>query len=313
MKQFIKQRINIILKKIGFQITSLKQSSSNYYINILEEHQKNPKLQNKIDSIVFSKDRAIQLHAFLESYIVMVRNLGTMFILYKTTSPEHSQSYQDLKKIFQNYDFIFIEETNFKNQLNDICKNSTAKLLGFFVDDMIFTQEISYDNILKYDPFIYIMCLSRGCDFDYSQVLDKPLPLPKFIKIDEDLYEFRWNYVDEFNDWTYPLGVSGYFYHRNEIISMFNLLDYKSPNSLEGAMQLFLPFYKVRKGLCMSKIACCCVPANIVQEECLNPITGHATIQELLDKWNNNLKIDISMFKDVGVKGTNMKYEYLSR
>lgn len=283
-----------------------------YPVNALNEYI-NVETQNKIDSIIFSKDRAIQLHAFIESYFEKVDGADTLYVIYKATGA-HAKSYEELKDIWAAKPVIFVNETNFRDQLNEIVSQSRAKLIGFYVDDMIFTRSVSYGEILSFDPLKYIVCLSRGFDFTYSQVLDKAMELPNFTKIENsEFYSYNWNYSTEFNDWTYPLGVSAYFYSRHEIAAMFNLISYKAPNSLEIGMQLMMPYFIGRKGLCMDTIGCVCVPVNLVQQECLNPVTGFATTDELLEKWNEGLKIKTADFNGVGVNGVHMNYNYISR
>lgn len=310
MKSFLKKTLNYILRKKGMV---LQNQALMLYPSLALKQLGIVNTENRIDSIIFSKDRAIQLHAFIESYFERVNGADRLVVLYKATG-EHVSSYEELKQIWKGYDILFIEETDFRKQLNEICAKSTAKLLGFYVDDMIFTESVSYHEILRYNPLEYIVSLSRGLDFTYSQVLDKKMNLPAFEKIENSaFYSFHWDYSEEFNDWTYPLGGSAYFYSRHEIVAMFDLIPYKAPNSLESAMQILLPYFKVRKGLCMDRISCCCVPVNIVQEECMNPVTGYISTQDLLGKWNQGLKIDISKFEKVGVKGIYMDYEYIKR
>jgi len=310
MKSFLQKTIKYIL---GKKSMIPQDQALVLYPSLALKQLSTVNTENRIDSIIFSKDRAIQLHAFIESYFEKVDGADRLFVLYKATG-EHVSSYEELKQVWSGYDVQFIEETDFRKQLNEICVKSTAKLLGFYVDDMIFTECVSYNEILRYNPLEYIVCLSRGLDFTYSQVLNKTMALPIFERMEDSaFYSFHWDYSDEFNDWTYPLGVSAYFYSRHEIVAMFDLIFYKAPNSLESAMQILMPYFKVRKGLCMDRISCCCVPVNMVQEECVNPVTGHISTQGLLEKWNQGLKIDISKFEKVGVKGIYMDYEYITR
>ncbi|MCH5719965.1 hypothetical protein [Niabella hibiscisoli] len=55
---------------------------------------------DEVLSIVFSKDRAMQLHAFIMSYLEQVRNFGKLVVLYKASTVDHQQSYIDLQHIF---------------------------------------------------------------------------------------------------------------------------------------------------------------------------------------------------------------------
>jgi hypothetical protein len=289
--------INYILSKKGYQILNKKYLPffENFTLNILEELESNL-VNREIDSIVFSKDRAMQLYAFLSSYIDRVSNRGRMYILYTCSSARHQKSYDQLQETFVNEDFIFIKEREFREQLIEICKQSDARNIIFYVDDMIFTHKIDYTIFGKINTTKYILSLSRGKDLEYSVVLQRYLRQPSFIPANDNLECFRWDYLNEFSDWTYPLGVSGFMYGRIELVSMFKTLFFKSPSSLEGAMQLYLPFFKRRYGLCTEFASCVCIHANLVQQEFKNPVLGTFSIEELLELWEKGKRISLSEF-----------------
>ena len=283
------------LHRKGFQIIKddeLKLLTAHYWNVSIKK--KNSNKQNKIDSIVFSKNRATQLCAFLESYEKMVSNRGIMYILYKASNKRHKQSYLELQQIFNNKDFIFIEEVDFRQQLIEISENSDAKTIAIYVDDEIFLINIDYDKIKYFDMEKYVVALSRGKDMDEHPGFN--LILPEFEKREDGFESFRWDYSDSFSHWTYPVGVSAYFYDINEWIVMLRSTIFKTPSSLEGNLQKFVPLFKQREGLCLSQIACVCVHANLVTTECVNDITGTHTVEELLDKWEKGFKIDLNEF-----------------
>jgi hypothetical protein len=270
--------------------------------------------KEKIDSIVFSKDRALQLHAFLLSYVEKVENYGNIYILYKTSDKRHKKSYDELIQIFHTDKFIFIEENEFRNQLIDIISHSIAKTIGLFVDDMIFLRPINYNNILELNTLENIVTLSRGNDMDYSVVLQRNIDLPTFTDIGNEMLSFSWNQIKYFSDWTYPLGVSAYFYGRDELYIMINQQYFKAPNSLESSMQFYKDFFINRKGVCYETISCCCVHANIVQTEWVNPTLGEFSIDDLLNEWLNGNMIDLRHY--YGKKGNEaqlQKYTFIKR
>jgi hypothetical protein len=148
-------------------------------------------------------------------------------------------------------------------------------------------------------------------DMDYSIVLAKKIDLPEFKKTNEDLYQFQWNYSDKYSDWTYPLGVSGYMYGRIEIMSLIKAIDFKAPNSLEYGMQVFIPYFKNRIGLCPEFAACVCVHANLVQTEGINPVLGTFTVEQLLDIWEKGLRINTNEFYNKPMQVTQLqKYSF---
>ena len=302
------------LHRKGFEI--IKQDK----LKILTEHywevsnkKKNSKNINKIDSIVFSKDRAMQLHAFLESYEKMVSNKGVMYILYKTSNESHKKSYLELRNIFDSVDYTFIEEVDFRKQLIELSENSDAKIIGSFVDDQIFLIKVDYNEILKLDMREYHVSLSRGKDLDKHP--GHNLVLPEFKKRDDGFESFRWDYSESFSHWTYPVGLGAYFYDKEEWVVMLQSVMFKAPNSLEGILQRFIPVFIRREGICLPQIACPCVQANLVQTETeALDVLGTHSIEELLLKWEEGYKIDLNEFYGISGKiAMSKSYNFIKR
>jgi hypothetical protein len=288
-------RLVQFLHSKGFQIIKedeLKMLTAHYWNVVIKK--KNSKRSNRIDSIVYSKDRAIQLHAFLESFEKMVSNRGRMYILYKTSNESHKKSYLELQKLYDSENYVFVEEYDFRKQLIELSENSDAKIIGSFVDDQVFLIEIDYSKILKLDMEEYVVSLSRGKDLNEHP--GRQLVLPEFEKRDDGFESFRWDYSESYSHWTYPVGVGAYFFDMDEWVVMLRSTMFKAPNTLEGRLQKFVPLFIKRKGICLPQISCPCIHANLVQTECNNEIIGTHTIEELLDKWEKGYKIDLNEF-----------------
>jgi len=310
-----KRKILSFLENKGYQLlkTAELNDKIDYYRRVLIESKRGVK-EKKIDSIVFSKDRAMQLHAFLKSYIEMVSGRGTMYILYKASNERHARSYEALKKIFSNEDFQFIEETDFRKQLIRVVENSTAKMIALYVDDVIVTRKVDYGKIIHIDALENVVSLGRGKELDYSVVLKKKLVLPEFTHQPDGFEYFRWDYTDEYNDWTYPIGVGANFFDRDELVVMLKGIDFKAPNSLETNLQVYKPMFIHRFGVCMDQICCVAVHANLVQTETVNPDLGTFSTEELLNKWEEGFMIDLDKFYGVsGAVAQLQAYEFIKR
>jgi hypothetical protein len=268
---------------------------------------KNYSCKNENDnilSIVFSKDRAMQLDAFLVSYIEQVSNHGPMIILYKCSYKRHVESYKKLFSLYEKHDMTFIEETDFRGQLIKIIDESNLGKVILYCDDMIFTHKIEYRELESINTNEEILALTRGGDLNYSVVLNRDLSIPPLTKHTDNLRSFRWDYFDYFDDWTYPLGTTGYLYSKAELLSMMNVVDFAAPNSLETSMQIFRPYFMQRKGLCTDFAICVCVHANLTQTEGENRVIGTFSIEELLDLWKQGKRINVSEFYNSPSKTT---------
>ncbi|BDU23583.1 hypothetical protein [Flavobacterium sp. GSB-24] len=312
MKKYIKKKILSFLDKKGFQRKPVWEEPQ----VVLYDQMKSvfTPQNDKIISIIFSKDRAMQLDGFLASYFENVKNYSEIKVLFHVSNEAHKKSYSDLQKIYTDFPVEFIQETNFRNNLIDTIEKSSEDRLIFYVDDMLFSQEIDYDWIKTVDPLIDIVCLSRGKDLNYSTVLAKKIEVPSFSKISENLYKFKWDEIKEFSDWTYPIGVSGYMFSRLEILEMIKSTNFKAPNSLEHNLQAFLPYFTKRGGVSLENVATPCVHTNLTQTEGYNNILGHYSLEELLDLWNTNKRINHSEFIGLKVSEAEVKkYNFINR
>lgn len=315
LTKFLKNKALHFVDSKGYKLLKNKEFNDklDYYRKVLAQDRFR-KNESKIDSIVFSKDRAMQLHAFLSSYIEMVQERGTMYVLYKASNDRHLKRYNELIEIYKNENIVFIAEVDFRSQLIQLCENSRAMTIGLYVDDMIFIQQVNYNHILSFDTLSHVVTLGRGKELDYSVVLDKKQPLPDFEELENGFQCFKWNYLNSHNDWTFPVGVGGYFFGRNELFVMLQNTEFKAPNTLEINLQYFKPFFINRFGVCMTSVSCVGVHANMVQTEFPNPDIGTFSIEELLNKWEDGLRIDISKFRGVpGNIAQYQAYEFLNR
>lgn len=312
MKKYIKNKILNFLDQKGFQRKPIGEDPK---VNLYDQMNDVFTPHNdKIISIIFSKDRAMQLDGFLASYFENVENYSEIKVLYHVSNEAHKKSYIDLQKIYENFPVEFIQETNFRANLIDALEKSSEDRLIFYVDDMLFSQKIDYNWLKNINPLNDIVCLSRGKDLNYSTVLAKKLEVPSFNKISENLYRFKWNEISEFSDWTYPIGVSGYMFSRLEITAMIKATKFKAPNSLEHNLQQFLPYFIMRGGICLENVATPCVHTNLTQTEGYNNILGHYSLEELLDLWNINKRINYSEFIGLKVSEAEVKkYNFISR
>ncbi|RZK40209.1 MAG: hypothetical protein EOO90_15875 [Pedobacter sp.] len=312
MKKLIVKKILEFLDKKGFQ---RKPSVDDAKVDLYEDMKKVflPKNQ-EIISVIFSKDRAMQLDGFLASYFENVANYSEIIVLYHVSDAGHKKSYDDLVKIYADFPVKFISETQFRNNLITALENTAQERVMFYVDDMLFSQKIDYNWFKNINPLDDIVSLSRGKDLSFSTVLAKALKIPQLSPISEHLFRFQWNEIQEFSDWTYPIGVSGYMFSKPEILAMMKVTPFKAPNSLESNLQAFFPYFKNRGGVCLENVATPCVHTNLTQTEGYNNVLGHYSLEELLTIWNENKRINYHEFSGLLVTDAEVKkYNFMER
>lgn len=249
------------------------------------------------EAIVFSRDRAMQLHAFLGSWFACAIAPCPMRVLY-TASPDHESSYEELREIWKGR-AEFVRETSFRADFLALLRSLSAPRVVFFTDDGMFLDPFDFDEAARHDPRQAIFALTKGRGLRHCFITDTPQELPPFLPPTpgcEELLSWRWQDGDP-GDWSYPLSVDGHVFSRHELSILLESVAFTSPNTLESAMQVFQPFFAPRLGRCFPREKLVNIPANTVQTDWRNRDTGLHSTTDLLAKWNSGLRIEHEAFR----------------
>lgn len=250
-------------------------------------------LNKGIQAIIFSKNRAMQLHALLSSYFYYTKNVVPVKVIFTCSTDQHFEAYRVLQDEFKELPIEFVKETNFAVQLKKMIKSIDADRIFFMTDDGIFLDHFDLDDCLQYSPIECIFSLRLGKDFTFCYAHNRIQEVPVFNDIDnKQLQQWVWADLKNSPDWSYPLSVDATIFWRKEIETMLDLIIFKSPNSLESQMQLYSDLFIKRKGLCYTKTKYVNVPCNLVQNEFNNLSTGTFSTDDLLAKFLNGQRID---------------------
>ena len=247
------------------------------------------------ECIIFSKNRALQLHGLLSSMLKKVFPAVPVHVLYLATSSAHQEAYDELSSMFRKQNIRFIRQTDsrsFKKDLLEIILSMSCDMLFFLVDDILFTEAVELADVLKFNPDEFIFSLRMGQNLSRCYVLQSPQPLPEFLDHpagEEDKIVWHWDKGKL--DWGYPLSVDGHFFARREVATMASLISFAAPNSFEDQLQIFRPFFRARRGIAYKKSRIVNIPLNRVQEE-INNISGHIHPDDLLAQWQNGYQSD---------------------
>jgi len=256
-----------------------------------------------INCILFSKDRAMQVDATLQSFFVHCQNPenAVINILYACSNEQHEHQYLQLSETWgKSQQVKFTRERNFRkdflNLLNPFHRISfqnlsfkllmmkdlritrrlrrliavphTNALVLFLVDDTIFTSEFSLTEIssaLTTNPDTLGFSLRLGKNITHSYMLRRDEVQPIFNAVGNNILKFRW--IDADMDFNYPIEVSSSAYRLVDIISSLISVPFDDPNFLEGGMNVnkakFLSTHP--NLLCYTLSVAFCNPINVVQ------------------------------------------------
>jgi hypothetical protein len=291
-----------------------------YYLNFLlanpsfiQSYKNSKKIHDQIyrpsvAAIIFSKDRAMQLHSLLESFFDNKIGECRVAVIYSSSSKIHKEGYEVLlKKNEENILFINQDSfSSFQDCLRGVLNLFNEERIFFLVDDIIFIETIDYDSLSNIDLSETIFSLRMGSHLKYSYVIDSPQPLPKNMYCQNDF--LFWNWDEGEMEWGYPLSLDGHIFLKTDIVNWCKFLRFKSPSSLEIQLQKLNYLYKKKQGMAYSKSRIVNIPINIVQNEVSN-IHGSVHQDKLAAYWIDGMAIDVKKFKGMTNLSTHQEFE----
>ena len=298
MQKYIYSTINFILKKIGLTLQKLeKMWERKAFAKLYESRIKYVPLSSihPAECIVFSKDRALQLHALLATCHEKVASPVPLYVLYQTTSSSHQKAYEDVISLFSNHQISFIKQENddsFRKDLLNLLELLTAERVFFLVDDVLFIEDFDIKDFVKFDTDKFVPTLRMGPNLKKCYTVQKEQPLPGLMPdIIKDKDKIAWEWDQGVYDWSYPVSLDGHFFSTQEITTMIQLIDFSAPNTLEDQLQKFRRFFLFRMGVCYKKSKIVNIPCNKVQEENKN-LCGNIHQDFLLEQWQKGYQMD---------------------
>ena len=297
MNQFIRSGINFLLKRFDLVLQESEQEwEREAFAKLYESHVAHIAVPgvHPVGGIVFSKDRALQLHALLCSYSEKVISPVSLHILYHASTPSHQRAYEEVMEIFSGKISFTRQSSNvsFKDDLVILLESVQARKVFFLVDDVLFIADFDMREFSEFDTDKIVPSLRMGLNLRRCYPIQKEQPLPELIPCagsNGDIIFWKWN--QGLYDWSYPLSVDGHFFSTQEITAMTKLIDFSAPNTYEDQLQKFRRFFVIRMGAGYKKSKIVNIPCNKVQIENKN-ICGNTHQDFLLEQWMKGYQMD---------------------
>lgn len=234
-----------------------------------------------VTAIVFSKDRALQLDAFLRSFERCVWPVLNVEVLYLATTARHEAAYQD---VFRRHRCAYPRaQQDFRADVLSLVPDTGAVVL--FVDDQVFVRPWRVESIIG-------LSLRLAPHLTQCYTADTAQPIPLFMPFMPDRFAWRW--ADGKGDWGYPLSLDGHVFDAGELRGWMIASDFQSPNALEAALQVFRPAFTDRLGVCYPHAIIVNVPWNSVQtSQSMNRCGQIEDADTLLRHWEDGQRMNI--------------------
>ncbi|MEX0940369.1 MAG: glycosyltransferase family 2 protein [Candidatus Babeliales bacterium] len=289
------------------------------YMPLNNDLYKSKKYDPTVDMLIFSFDRPMQLYALLESIEHYIKNIQTINVLYRASNRDFEYAYENLKKCFPCICFVQQSEKNphadFKEKTLDLVFARSDNYILFAVDDIIVKDYIDLkqciDILERMHAYGFFLRLGSNITHSYLSDLSKnnDNKVPPYLEIEPNILAWQFRYAK--HDWAYPNTLDMTLYRKRDIESVLRQLSYTTPNTLEGQWYGSTDFLNI--GVCFKQSKVVNIPLNIVQEAKYNRIANKHVIYkstlDLLQKFNNGLKIDINPLYKFANNSAHIDYE----
>jgi len=296
MRRFLRTALNAILKKVDLILTDEEAEWERTAFAELYQsrigHFASPGTC-PAECIVFSKDRALQLHALLVSSLEKMTPQIPVHVLYHASTPSHQRAYEEVRELIPQTTISFRKQDadrSFRSDLMELLDTISSEKMFFLVDDVVFIEDFHVEDFAQLDTDTFVPTLRMGSNLTKCYTLQKEQPLPQLM-LGTVREIMTWPWKEGLYDWAYPLSVDGHFFSTHEMTTMVRLIDFSAPNTLEDQLQKFRRFFLSRMGVCYRKSKIVNIPCNKVQTENKN-ICGDMHQDFLLEQWQQGYQMD---------------------
>ena len=260
-----------------------------------------------INCLVYSKDRACQLDAFLrsmKSYWKSWQEEAKVSVIWTYQDAKYLAGYNRLFHEHSDISFISQKDKDFKQ----VVTGSIDQFLPYtvqFVDDIIFINPFTL-NCSEFEAFSKeeeTTCLSLRMHpkIIYCYMLDIWTTPPKM-----DSGKWAWKNLP--GDWGYPHSADGHIFRSKDTQACFFDSQYSNPNELEDRMLKTITYRPYAR--CFEKAKIINIPSNSVGKNIYNR-RGDISAEFLNDQYLNGRKINIEAFSGRNFNGVHHEEDYL--
>lgn len=253
-----------------------------------------------IQFVCFSRQRPLQLHGYLSSLFAhWTHGEITVDVLVKLDEG-YGAAYLEVQRDFPTVRFW--PETTFATNLQAIIQRSTADLLSFGCDDVVFIEPVSpsaISNAFEDDPQLLGLSLRLGRNIT-QDMFGQPMQQPEFLPAPGTWCLWNVGHPLSQVDWAYPWEVLGTIYPIGFVREMLAAFEFGSPSQLEERGTRLWAQHTLRRRMAAWPTSRIVVPTpNVIQTEFSgNGIRGRTPLSPefLLSCWQNGLRMHTSAF-----------------
>ncbi len=239
-------------------------------------------MHSEVETVIFSRDRPMQLAALMASLREKVSPQIPVRILYRASTSAFERGYDLVFSMFAG--LTPRREADFRGDLLSILEEISSPRMFFLVDDNLFTESVDLGAVTAGDPADTVVSLRLGRNTIAFPGGGGPTEQPRFDEHPDFPGMLAWRWGESKVGWAYSLSVDGHVFSTQEMRTLAGSIGFSAPNSFEGNLQAFSEHFARRWGICFAKSALLNIPANRVQTEWENQ-AGDVSVEYLLNRW----------------------------
>ena len=255
--------------------------------------------EERVDLLVFSYNRPLQLYAFLESSEKYLENLHRMFVIYRAGNDHYEKGYKKVKEAFPN---VIYMKQSVDHPSEDFAPTvqkalfdrdiSSARFVTFAFDDFVLKEEIDLQEaaclLKETGAYGFYFCLGNNLQNHPQE--------EKKILIQEGIYGWQFSTME--GAWRVPNSVRMTLFKKEEIAGDFLYMKYHNPNLLEALWSEKADLSRI--GLYYDRSKALSLPLNLtVEGEGIEEKVSKMSTKELLTLFDQGLKMDITSIQKV--------------
>lgn len=184
--------------------------------------------------IVWSKNRACQLHVLLESIRKNASGIGLTTIIYKADDA-HIESYKNVIEEFAGGGFSFTQETDFAADTLKAIDSGDFINVGFCTDDTVFFKPFDINDLCVESGRVFSLRLGLNTIMQNCYTGELQPPLNRYAAAGNKI---TWRPQDyhPLSNYGYPAALDAHIYNWEQIRTLCKSISFKNTNTLEGGL-----------------------------------------------------------------------------
>jgi hypothetical protein len=210
---------------------------------------------SRVNCVVFSKNRPMQLEACLRSIARYAPYDGPVVVVYKATTPEFEEGYRLL--VVGEGVRLIPQSEDFRRDLLEAVDSSREYTVFHTDDDVFFRKPLAHP--VMGDRFAaFSMRLGKNTTYCYPRDSEQPVPR----RAEHEPF-IAWDWTRAIHDFAYPMSLDGHIFATPVLRRMLICARFGNPNELES--QLHLRRHLAPSGMLAFRESCLVsIPANVV-------------------------------------------------